>query len=237
MLISADPALISKRAWTAAFQGLQQRLAANRQKLQTLRLKTADGFSVFDFIDPSENVLSDILAFLLTPDATHGQGTLFLEILLNHASASKAPAADNATVAREALTFAIENHRRRLDILVTLPDFMFAIETKKYTSEGQNQIRDYCKHLQKISRNRFCLVFLTRTGEEAISIPKKAAAKLHAEGHLVCWSWEKDIPAWLDKCRRGCKAPKIQHFLKDFQTYIAAYLATNQPEETNDEEE
>ncbi len=43
--------------------------------------KMATGFNVFDFIDPDENKLSDILAWLLDPKGSHGQNDLFLQLI------------------------------------------------------------------------------------------------------------------------------------------------------------
>ncbi len=46
--------------------------------------KQATGFNVFDFIDPDENKLSDVLAWLLDPKGSHGQGDVFLLLLFEH---------------------------------------------------------------------------------------------------------------------------------------------------------
>jgi len=119
--------ILTESAVRKVFQELGNAFDSHRKKIQKLRIETADGFSVFDFIDPSENVLSDILAFLLNPDASHGQGPLFLQELLLRACPGKTPEIEYATVARESRTYAIEKHRRRIDILVTMPEFVFAI--------------------------------------------------------------------------------------------------------------
>jgi hypothetical protein len=221
---------------STAFIELSDRLAASRASGALKRRESAAGFCVFDFIAPSENVLSDILAFLLKPDETHGQETLFLEKLLARVCPGKVAEMGGVAVAREALTYTIENHRRRIDVLVTFQNFVFAIETKKFTGEGWNQIADYCDHLERVSQNRFCIVFLTRTGEEAGSIDQKESRRLVREGKLVLCSWETDVPAWLKECGASCGAPKIRHFLEDFRTYIKHYLATKSSEDTNDEE-
>jgi len=228
---------LSRGALSLAFADLGDRLTSSRSAGASKRRATAEGFNVFDFIAPSENVLSDILAFLLDPQESHGQGMLFLEKLVSRTCSKEAPILNRPVVARESLTYAIPNHRRRIDIQVTLPDFVLAIETKKFTDEGKNQVADYCDHLSKISGNQFCLVFLTLTGDAAVSISAKAAAKLKQEKRLICWSWERDIPAWLEVCQLKCEAPKVRHFLEDFRTYIDKYLATQQPEEADDEQE
>lgn len=226
----------SSEALALAFQDLGGRLNAARAANFAERREFAADFNVFDFIAPSENVLSDILAFLLDPRSSHGQGALFLEKLMSRLCSARIPNSSNPVVARESLTYAISNHRRRIDIQVTFPDFVFAIETKKFTGEGWNQIADYCEHLEMVSGNRFCLVFLTRTGEEAGSIDPKKARTLIGNGKLALCSWEADIPAWLRECAAVCEAPKIKHFLEDFVDYIQN-LAINCPEETDNEQE
>jgi hypothetical protein len=232
-----DKSHFSKEALLLAFEELADRLKTSRIAAEATHRKTAAGFNVFDFIAPSENILSDILAFLLNPDASHGQGPLFLEILVARVRPGMPLPFDPVRVAREALTYSILRNRRRIDILVSLPEFVLAIETKKFSGEGPEQISDYADHLRNISGDGFCLIFLTRTGDEAACIDPIRSRELQNVGQLQFWSWEQNIPNWLDDCRRACQAPKIQHFLEDFKSYIATYLAMNPPEETYAEEE
>jgi hypothetical protein len=227
---------ISSKHLTSFFSEFQDLLEHWRNSQEEeIRLRAPD-FNVFDFIEPSENVLSDILSFLISPQASHGQSSLFLEVLIEQCRISIPSGVAGVSVARESITYAIPKARRRIDVVLTFPDFVLAIETKKFTGEGKNQIADYCEHLRRTSGGKFCLIFLTRTGEEAVSVDRAAAQELQEAGHLLLWSWEQDIPNWLAACRRECQAPKIRHFLEDFQSYIATYLATNLTEETNDED-
>ena len=48
--------------------------------------RQATAFNVFDLIEPKENKLSDILADMLDPKGDHGQGELFLRLLLERIS-------------------------------------------------------------------------------------------------------------------------------------------------------
>ena len=43
----------------------------------------ATRFSVFDYVDPDENQLSDIIGDLLNPEGKHGQAALFLNLFLS----------------------------------------------------------------------------------------------------------------------------------------------------------
>ncbi len=218
-----------------AFKKLGARLDTCRAEQAEKRRLSAPGFSVFDFIKPTENVLSDILAFFLDPSASHGQGPLFLRTLIGLLQPALLVDCDKATVAREARTYTIPNNRRLIDILIALDGFVLAIENKKFTGEGRDQIRDYCQHVQRIAGSRpFCLIFLNRTGAEAVSIPEKYARELKDRKQLVSWSWEKDIPSLLRESGRMCESAKIRHFIEDFETYIQTYLAT---QSANNEDE
>jgi hypothetical protein len=136
-------------------------------------------------------------------------------------------------VVREAVTYSIKHCRRRIDVLAAVPAFLLAIETKKFAGEGREQIHDYCEHLGNTAGENFCLIFLTRTGAEASSIAPEIGTVLRRKGRLKCWSWERDIRDWLTECASKCEAPKMRHFIKDFQTYIGTFLAIQLNPEQN----
>src|SRR3989442_9263400 len=85
--------------------GPQQRLLDRKQ---------ATRFNVFDFIEPDENRLSDVLAWLLDPQESHGQGDLFLRLIFRQLRLSyNAKLTGDAKVRREVPTHGIEKYRRR----------------------------------------------------------------------------------------------------------------------------
>jgi hypothetical protein len=210
----------------SAFSALEAELAAHRKRQARLRRKSAYDFNVFDFIKPTENVLSDILKFLLDPHGSHGQEDMFLGEMIVRIRPQDNISCRNATVVREALTYTLDQaRRRRIDVLATLADFHLAIETKKFSGEGRQQIHDYCEHLHNISHGRFCLIFLNLTGAEAESIAPELSRGFQKQKQLVVWSWEKSIPGWLRACKSNCEAAKINHFLDDFGRYVSNYLS------------
>ena len=210
-----------------AFTKLGARLDTCRAEQAEKRRQHAPGFSVFDFIQPTENVLSDVLAFFLNPRSSHGQGMLFLKHFIGIARPDLAVMSSDADVAREVLTFSIARNRRKIDIVATAAEFVLGIENKKYTGEGWNQIEDYSRHIANIAGRRpFCVILLNRTGAEAVSISPEIAQPLKVRRELMSWSWEKDVPKWLARCRAECGADKIRHFIQDFEQYIRDYLAT-----------
>ena len=110
----------------------------------------AQRFSVLDYLRVDESGLSRIIADLLNPKASHGQGTLFLQKLLGVAGLRNTrhwPDLDRSRrilVAREQRT----HDDRRIDISVQIDGasgepYCLAIENKPYAGDQENQVKDY----------------------------------------------------------------------------------------------
>jgi hypothetical protein len=213
------------------FSDLDFRLEIQNKSKSQLDRHLASEFSVFKFINPDENGLSDILVMLLNPRGVHGQQDLFLKLFIDRLGRSSEPNMHDTKVVREAPTHAIGRFRRRIDILVTSDHLALAVENKVDAGEQQDQMKDYHDHIQRLPQTDYCLVFLTRDGREPESIPTDTATKLRGEHLLFELSYEKDIRQWLEECRRGCEAENIRYFLADFIHYIKTHLSSQQPEE------
>jgi hypothetical protein len=187
----------------------------------------ATSFNVFDFIEPDENKLSDVLAWLLDPRESHGQGDLFLRLLFKQLGlGADAKLTMNAMVQREAPTFGIEKYRRRMDVLVEAGEWL-VIENKVDSPEQQEQVKDYLEHLHRCTRNRpiqSTLIYLTPDGRWPESLRPAALKKYEESGRLHCWNYQVELRSWLKDCRRDCEAQKIRIFLTDFIAYIESVL-------------
>jgi hypothetical protein len=213
------------------FSDLDFRLEIQNKSKSELDRHLASEFSVFKFITPDENGLSDILAMLLNPRGVHGQQDLFLKLFIDRLERSSEPNMQDAKVVREALTHTIGSFRRRIDILVTSDHLALAVENKVDSGEQQDQLKDYHDHIQRLPQKDYCLVFLTPDRREPESIPKDTATKLRGEHLLFQLSYAKDIRQWLEECRRWCEAENIRYFLADFIHYIKTHLSSHQLEE------
>lgn len=232
-----EPVTGSRRALTKAFADLGHRLARHRHERAGINRRDAPQFNQFDFIKPKETMLSGILRFLLNPSGTHGQGGLFLKLLLARLRPEGVFDAGRASLVPEAPTYTLgEPPHRRIDLVVTMPGFVLAFENKKYTGEGHRQIEDYCKHLSNVAHQDFCLIFLTRTGEDAQMSEPGLSAKYRQDGQLVLWTWQSDIQQWLTDCRIRCGSGKVRHFLHDFADYIQKFLTVATPLPEQDEQ-
>jgi hypothetical protein len=193
-----------------------------------LDVRLATGFNVFDLIEPDENKLSDVLACLLNPKGAHGQGDLFLRLLLERLGLGSDAnlRTKDATVRREAPMHGTRKGVRRMDVFVEA-GVLLAIENKVDSLEQPEQVRDYVAHLDKCTRGgrvQSALIYLTPDGRWPKSLGLAALKRHQADGRLQCWSDQNDLRAWLEDCRRDCEAQKIRDFLSDLIAYIESDL-------------
>ncbi len=207
------------------FRVVGHSLAASEKSRLRLDKKLASGFNVFHFIEPDENRLSDVLAFLLNPKGTHGQGNLFLRLMLIQLGLeATGQQTRHASVRREASTDRILNSRRRMDILVEAGTVL-AIENKIDSAEQLDQVKDYLEHLHHCTRSgsiQAALIYLSPNGRPPESVSQSEIATLTASGKLHCWSYHDELRQWLDSCRQQCAAQRINAFLSDLMAYIEA---------------
>jgi hypothetical protein len=79
------------------------------------------------FFEPNEVTLSRIIADLIDPKGTHGQGPLFLNALLSSLGFNRVTWRDPVRVIREGLTA----EGRRIDIVVETPRTLLGVENKQ----------------------------------------------------------------------------------------------------------
>ena len=179
---------------------------------------------MFQFIEPDENRLSDVLAFLLDPKESHGQGDLFLRLMFDRLGLlADAKCIQHATVRREAATHNILNSRRRMDIVVDAGAWL-AIENKVDSPEQPEQVKDYLDHLHHYTRHsssvRAALIYLSPNGRPPESVSEMQIDEIKASVELHCWNYHVELRQWLESCQRDCAAPKICQFLSDLMAYI-----------------
>jgi hypothetical protein len=219
----AECLAFSRTELEAAFSDLDIRLRAHASAQREIDRKEATQFTIFKFIEVDENVLSDMLAFLLDPAEAHGQQEQFLQLFVRRLGHTPGATLGQARVAREALTYSISKHLRRIDVLVTAPGLVIAIENKVDAEEGDEQLDHYHAHVEKTAPADYCLVFLTPRRRRAESLKPATRKRLQAEGKLVEMSYVPDLRDWLRECVDCCESAVIRHVLKNLLAYIAAH--------------
>ena len=223
------------------FAELTARLDGARALACELDRELAPQFNAFDYLRDDELGLSRVIADLLDPQASHGQGTLFLRTLLGLEELKNArhwPDLDGTqkvVVQREReIKFG-----RRIDILVEIADenrprYCLAIENKPYAYDQKNQVQDYLAWLEETYPKRFFLIYMPPTGERPseTSIRRTELGKW-TNGFAImpyCASSEErtdedalrmphSFADWLQECRRNCEADRMRLFLREFEIF------------------
>jgi hypothetical protein len=212
-----------------------------------LDMRLATGFNVFDLIEPDENKLSDVLAGLLNPKGTHGQGDLFLRLLFERLNLHPdAELTKDANVQREAPMRGTLKDRRRMDVFVDA-GVLLAIENKVDSPEQEDQVSDYLVDLERrcscppVQPIQNTLIFLTPDHRSPEWLSESELENHQRSGRLHCWGYQEELRDWLDACRRDCQAQKIRDFLSDFIAYIESDLKreseANQEKQDNEDNE
>ena len=179
-----------QRECVGLLQELTPHLHAARSVERELDRHLARRFNVFRYLRDDELGLSQIIAELLDPAAKHGQGTTFLEAMLELLGVAPEPSdsgrssravsggRNRATTwkgcfvrLRSTATDRIRVVRERripgpryIDVTVDIPTddglFCLAFENKPYADDQPNQCRDYLAFLQKHYDKRCLLVYM-----------------------------------------------------------------------------
>lgn len=236
---------MDRRELDRFFADVNKRVELAEKLQRQLDKRLATGFNVFDLIEPDENKLSDVLADLLDPKGTHGQGDLFLHLIFQRFGLGSDPRlrTKDATVRREAPMPGTSKDHRRMDVFVDA-GLWLAIENKVDSQEQQDQVRDYLKHLHQCRPSQPVqnkVIYLTPDHRPPDSLNPSELENHQKSGRLHCWSYNDELGDWLKACRRDCEAEKIRDFLSDFITYIESDIkreyGANQEKENNEDAE
>lgn len=187
-----------------------------------LEVNMADRFNPFRFFRKDELGLSAILAFLLDPKETHGQGDLFLNSFLEKLNLHHFLAYDQVDVIVEKTT---ENNRRH-DIFIRgnlkrKPQWVLSIENKlNWAKDQDGQIEDYLADLisYKVGNNYFILYLPVDYCNPSESSISKEKWKNEVEaGNAKVWD-QNIIIDWLSNVE--ITNVEIKSFVKFFVKHL-----------------
>ncbi len=244
------------------FAELTPRLKMARALEREIDRKLAPRFNVLDCLGVKELGLSTMIANQLDPEASHGQGTLFLQMFLerleslNRFDTGGALDMIRITVRGERVI----TDQRRIDVSVEIvgddgETHCLAIENKPYADDKENQVKDYLKHLAEEYRDRFLLIYLSPTGEgpsersidrEELDekwkdhfaiMPYHQGQEEQADG-FEAFRIQYSLAEWLEECRKNCEVDRLRWFLRDAETFcqrtFGGQAMTTDSEETKE---
>lgn len=241
----------------AFFSGLEPAIEVARDAQAELDRRLATQWSVFPdffyFIHKKENTLSRIFANLLDPRGGHGQGSRFLQALLDEAkpdyggqrNASVRDTHSKCVVSTEYL-IRRKQGRGSIDIVLEWPDdYRIGIENKPWAKEQDDpardkyQVRDYLDALLRLAdyeKKRVLLLYFSGNGASPKSVPPTQRDRCITMPYSATVG-SPSVEGWLRRCRMVCEAERIRWFLAEIENYIQKEPRFNPEANLNNDQE
>ena len=191
-------------------------------------LYDSNRFNPFQFLRTDEMGLSKILAFLLDPTETHGQGDLFLNSFLKFIGKHQFLAYQKVNIYREKITK--ENRRHDIFIEGLLDNkiaWVISIENKLQGAvDREEQMNDYAIDLKNYVSESYFLIYLPifNNNPPEISISEEEWTKLMTKKKAMVLSASMLIK-WLDNTL--IIAPAVKQFCNDFKKFLSEDIMGN----------
>ncbi|MGE8376691.1 MAG: PD-(D/E)XK nuclease family protein [Sphingobacterium sp.] len=210
---------------------LQSKLKEAYRKALTL------DFNPLDFVKWNENKVSEIIAFLLDPHASHEQGDLYLRMFVEYFELSfRYTDVSKVCVMLEEHT---DDHRR-VDIVISYDDFkrVIGIENKIYpwTKDQPFQVADYIRHLKTYCKtDDYHLLYLAPQGK---ILSKESAGEDYednlADGKLKQINYETHMVDLVHRFAIHTDNDRVRSFIRDFELKLREYFIGTNMIEQND---
>jgi hypothetical protein len=219
MAAMSDPQLESDESlsiFQQRFARLREKLLPLQQEARQVALTQAPEYNIFSLLllERVESINSAILANLLNPDGSHGQGVLFLRTFINHCK-RKYPAFHNfdgdIEKGRWTVTPELPFGNGRMDIVAmnSATGQILLIENKIDAPEQPEQIKRYGEWMQRKEQEfpQQAMLYLTITGKEAET----------AFGYLYTQiSYHEDIVSWLEQALEKTQAENVRSIIRQY---------------------
>lgn len=181
----------------------------------------APRFSVFSLFGDRETTLSKVLADLLDPNGSHGQGLVFVNALLEMLKLDTLSRLDRSVTVRIEAPVPVKGRdtNRRIDILIETSDRLIGIENKKWTGQSENQLADYWNYLQNRAGSSRKPILIYISSEDPGDSSLFQVPYHHADEEVP------SIERMLRLAQGDVKATRINDFVEDFSGWIGRTFA------------
>ena len=206
-----------------------EEISANERRRNRQR---APRFNVFKYLRQDELGLSRVIADLLNPAAEHGQGTVFLELMLETLPETKERFGELQPTPDSPIKVQIERQitsERRMDITVDIPLgdqwFCLAFENKPYANDQSGQLIAYLEYLGEKYGRHFLLVYLPPDDREPDKASLSQPDRERWKGHFRVMPYMPDLRranslrSWFAACRNRCEADGVRWFLRSAESF------------------
>lgn len=181
----------------------------------------------------NETYLSAIIAYSLSKDQTHEQGSKYFQLLLEECGISSNYYEEDYSVYTEySISPQTEDNLNtgRIDILIESKNYNHAIviENKPYATDGSEQIKRYSNFAEKKYKDGYIIIYLPMTDKNPVptSISSDELKKLKEKKKYFCLPYfsvdaGKSLVSWIDKCKANTnKSILAINILQEFKGWI-----------------
>lgn len=185
--------------------------------------RLAEDFSPFELLALKEPDLSRVLADLINPNGTHGQGRLFLDALLSSVELlicvdEKTPAVQQIPQFGEDVCAYTEYAANgSIHVLLENGSDRLVLELKPWASEEEDQMGRYAAWLERNTPGRWLLLYLC---ERSHTMPTEASQR----AHIVHLTFETFGRALREAAGRT-QVLRVRVFAETFADYLIQYVA------------
>ena len=193
-----------------------------KDKYDALAAANGANFNVFALLGRETDEVhthSAILADLLDPKGSHGQGVAFARLFpplhgLNDDELRSATVGAEVTVDNDS----------RLDILIETDRSCIVIENKIYASDRKRQLERYHQYASASGKS-FKVYYLTLLGDP----PSKWSLGGLPDASVTCISYKKDVSDWLEDCiKEVALVPQIREILSQYHALVGKLTGKGQ---------
>ena len=199
-----------------------------RDKYAMISRETGGDFNIFQIADIStkEVAVCRVLAELLSPKGSHGQGGAYLELFLRDCLKERGFTKDE--IARAVVSREHPAYGRRIDLVIEVGSRLIPIEAKIYAGDQWRQCEDYYQYAKDKFGDAAKVVYLTLGGNAP---SEDSLGELDLKS-IVLLSFERDIVQWLEKCLQLPDTIRKAPVREIIQQFISAMkYMTNQLED------
>ena len=197
------------------------------EKHEALAAASGQSFNLFAILERETDEVhthSAILAALLDPNGSHGQGPVFARKFAERFDIPK-EGIERARVWCERTV--VEGSRA--DIVIQTDDLCVVVENKIYAGDQTKQLERYHAYAEQWDSHR--LFYLTLHGDD----PSQDSLGSLQRDEVACISYESDVLAWLDDCiKEVARVPQLREILAHYQALLRKLTGKSTGELTMD---
>ena len=191
-----------------------------KDKSDALASFSGEKFNVFSLLgreDDEVHTHSAILADLLNPKGTHGQGSVFARLFLERLDIENLhDDLDDASVTKEKDAGAYG----RIDILFETKNTCLVIENKIHADDQSKQLERYHNYVKTKRVKTTNVIYLTLSGSDPSEYAFGSLGSKDRE-RIRRLSYKSDIVDWLDACiKEVARVPQVRELLIQYQNLL-----------------